>query len=100
VPDRTIQDDRTPDQRATHCTLVVMTDRFLSGWGGASGGTSVAAWACTNDDADAVERWVRRRSDASRVRVVVDAPARAYRPRSFAHYHVYVVGPEHSARRG
>lgn len=96
----TIKDDRTPEQRATHRILIVGTDRFMSGWGGAQGGASVAAWACTPDTADTVERWVRSRSDMQRVRVVVDTPARRYRPRgNVAHLHVYVVGENHTALR-
>ena len=84
-------DDRTPEQRKTHTVLVVMTDRFLSGWGGAAGGSSVAAWACsTSQETLDAERWVSSRSDASRVRTVYDSPRR-YRPRrGCAHFHVYV----------
>jgi hypothetical protein len=85
-----IQDDRTPEQKKTHTVLVVMTDRFLSGWGRASGGASVAAWACgTSQEVTDAERWVSGRSDALRVRTVYDSPRR-YRPRSAAHFHVYV----------
>lgn len=31
-----VQDDRDPEQRATHRWLVIMTDKFMSGWGGAT----------------------------------------------------------------
>jgi len=62
----------------------------MSGWGGAAGGTSVAIWACTPEQLYEAERWVRRRSDALRVREV---DLRTYRPRSnVAHVHVYVWG--------
>ena len=96
----TIEDDRTVEQRETHKFLVIGTDKFLSGWGGASGGTSVAAWACeTGEEADRMERWVSGRSDMRRVRVVYDGPNR-YRPsRSCAHLHVYVVGKDHPGLR-
>lgn len=85
-----IEDDRTEAQRRTHTILVVMTDSFLSGWGRAQGGASVAAWACdsTENFLDA-EKWVRSRSDAKRVRICYDSPRR-YRPRHAAHFHVYV----------
>lgn len=96
-----VQDDRTDGQRATHRYLVVGTDRFMSGWGGARGGTSVAAWACTSGDLRQVEAWVRGRSDMMRVRVVVDSPRRRYRaPRGAAHVHVYVVDAGHPAIGG
>ena len=87
------EDDRTPEQRKTHTVLVVMTDSFLSGWGQAAGGTSVAAWATSStEETAAAERWVRNRGDAKRVRVVYDSPRR-YRPRRAAHFHVYVWTP-------
>lgn len=38
----TIEDDRTDDQKATHKFGIAATDRFMSGWGGARGGSSVA----------------------------------------------------------
>lgn len=92
----TVQDDRSPEERATHTVLVVMNDRFLSGWGGAAGGVSVAAWACRPEHADRVEARVRARSDAKRVRVVTDSPKRRYRPGgNAAHLHIYVVDADH-----
>lgn len=88
-----VEDDRTPEQKKNHTVMVVMTDRFLSGWGGASGGASVAAWACsTTEELTQAERWVHSRSDALRVRVVYDSPRR-YRPRRAAHFHIYVWSP-------
>lgn len=87
------KDDRTFEQRKTHTVIVAMTDRMLSGWGQAAGGTSYAGWACLPSDAYRVERWVRSRSDARRVRVV----AGNWRPRGNGHCHIYVVGPTHPA---
>ncbi len=88
-----VEDDRTPEQRKSHTVMVVMTDSFLSGWGRAEGGPSVAAWAVGPDDTvENAERWVRSRGDAKRVRVVYDSPRR-YRPRRAAHFHVYVWTP-------
>lgn len=84
------QDDRTDEQQITHPILWVGTDAFMSGWGQASDGPSVAAWACTSDDDGACERWVRSRSDMRRVRQVLDRPGDRYRPKGAAHLHIYV----------
>ena len=32
------KDDRTPEQKRTHTLVVMMTDLFMSGWGGAGRG--------------------------------------------------------------
>lgn len=95
----TFVDDRTNEQKKTHPVVVMATDRFLSGWGGAAGGASYAGWACRYEDHFAVERWVRSRSDAARVRIV----GSDYRPGAgCAHCHIYVVDEGHPAlgRRG
>lgn len=86
-------DDRTPEQAKTHTLLVAATDAFLSGWGGAEGGTSVAAWACTDATVGDAERTVRNRGDMKRVRVVIDRPGERYRPKNAAHLHIYVYKP-------
>lgn len=91
-----LQDDRTAEQRVTHTYAVAMTDSFMSGWGKAAGGASVAAWACRADDICEVERWVRNRREARRVRVVA---LKGWRPRA-AHVHVYVVDDGHPALGG
>ena len=97
----TRQDDRTPAQQLSHPCLVVGTDSFLSGWGGASGGASYGAWACAERDWSTVERWVRQRGDMRRVRRMVDRPGLRYRPGSAcAHLHIYVVTPAHPAHGG
>ena len=80
------EDDRTDAQRLTHTWAVAGTDRFMSGWGAATGGTSVAAWACPYAELDAVLEHVNRRAEMKRVRVVKLAD---WRPRA-AHVHVYV----------
>ena len=90
----TVVDDRTDAQRATHTYLVVGTDSFMSGWGGAAGGTSYAAWACTGRDLSRVRAWVEGRSDMRRVRVV---SADGGRPRGRGHAHIYVVDAGHPA---
>ena len=87
-----IQDDRTPEQKQTHKWLVVGTDPFMSGWGGATGGLSVAAWACTDGTLADVTRRITGRGDLKRVRVVEsESSGREYRPKSAAHFHIYVA---------
>ena len=91
-----LEDDRTKAEMNTHPVVVMMTDRFLSGWGKAENGTSYAGWACRVGDIDSVERWVRSRGDAMRVRIV----GRDYHPPSISgHCHIYVVGADHPATR-
>lgn len=92
----TRQDDRTPKEMETHTWLVIGTDRFLSGWGGAEGGLSYAAWACRPEDGQEVFNWVRRRGDMDNVQESVDSPSEHYRP-SCAHLHIYTVGENHPA---
>jgi hypothetical protein len=85
-----MQDDRTAEQKRTHTLIVLATDRWMSGWGKASGGASYAGWACTPEDLDACEAWVSQRSDMRNVRVV----GGNYRPRAGAgHCRVYVWTP-------
>ena len=90
-----IVDDRTEEENRTHSVIVLGTDRFLSGWGEAEGGASYAGWACKPDDFYVTERFVRRRSDMLRVRVV----GNGYRPsaRLCKHFHIYVVRDGHPA---
>lgn len=90
-----LEDDRTDEQRATHRFGVAATDRFMSGWGGARGGSSVAIWAFPGAPdsftAQEMERWVTARPEMRRVRIV---DLRTYRPsRAVAHVHVYVANP-------
>lgn len=96
----TVVDDRTPEQRQTHTVLIVGDDGFMTRWGHHCGmvgksGKSRAAWACTPDKADAVERWVRARGDLKRVRRAV----RVY-PKRGDHIHVYVVTDDHVSLGG
>ncbi len=87
------QDDRTALERHTHSIIVVGTDSFLSGWGAAEGGRSLAGWACRPEDVDKVEAWVRARSDMRRVKIRYNN----YKPKGPGHYHIYCVRPGHSA---
>jgi len=81
-------DDRTAEQKQTHRYIVLMTDRFMSGWGQAENGPSYAGWACRDGYVAQVEARIRNRSDAMRVRVV----SGDYRPpKGPGHCHIYVA---------
>jgi hypothetical protein len=89
----TFEDDRTEAQRATHRYGIAMTDAFMSGWGGATGGASVAVWACPVEWLDHVERQVCQRGEARRVRQL---DLKSYRPKgNVKHVHIYVVDDAH-----
>ena len=92
-----IDDDRTKEQKATHIFIVVGRDTFLSGWGRALGGVSLAAWACEAHHVDDVLAWVKRREDMRRVRTFLEPPGKRFRPRGKGHCHIYVVGESHPA---
>ena len=92
----TKQDDRTAEQKKTHRWGIVARDKFMSGWGGASGGASRCAWACHPEvNTDRVFDWVRNRSEMRYVNVV---DLSTYRPPSGTdHFHIYVCDPGHPA---
>lgn len=94
----TVKDDRTDEQKKTHILAIVAADKFMSGWGGAAGGTSRCAWACHPDvNPDRVFNWVRSRPEMRHVNLV---DLRTYRaPRGTAHFHIYVCNPDHVAAR-
>ena len=79
-----IVDDRKPEQSKNE-VLVVAKDNFLSGWGQAAGGNSIAAWSCKPEDAKDVKKWVSNRTDMSNVRIENSN----YVPKNAAHYHIY-----------
>ena len=86
-------DDRTPEQMKTHTYLVTATDRFMSGWGGASGGASKCAWACDSlDKAQKLFDWVSSRSEMKYVNIT----SNNWYPKA-AHVHIYVVDDSHPA---
>lgn len=88
-------DDRTEAEHETHRWIVKGRDSFMSGWGQAASGYSVAAWACRYEDIDAVLAWVKSRKEMQYVAV---KRADKYRPpASTAHYHIYVVRDDHRA---
>ncbi len=84
------EDDRTEEQKKTLVWAVVARDKFLSGWGGARGGASRCAWACTDlNHARKVEEWVKGRSEMKYVNIVKLDTYRC--PRGTAHFHIYVA---------
>lgn len=86
------KDERTPEEMKTHTYLIAGTDGFMSGWGEANDGISVAAWACKPEHSTRVFNWVHDRSDMKRIREVLDP----YNPKC-AHLHIYVVNEGHPA---
>lgn len=94
----TIKDDRTEEQKLTHTIGIVAADRFMSGWGGASGGVSRCAWACAPGvNEDRVFNWVKSRSEMRHVNIV---DLRTYRaPKGTAHFHIYVADKDHPGAR-
>jgi len=88
-------DDRTEEEKQTHTILVTATDKFMSGWGGASGGNSKCAWACKDRvQASQVLDWVNARSEMKYVNIHYN---NNWRPKNAAHVHIYVVGDNHPA---
>lgn len=94
-----IVDDRTPEQKKTHVNAIVACDKFMSGWGGAAGGTSRCAWSYDPSTTGTLKlyNWVKGRSE---MRYVNQVDLRKYRaPRGTAHFHIYVAGHDHPAFR-
>jgi hypothetical protein len=93
-----IEDDRTEEQKKTNPVLIIGTDSFLSGWGGAKDGVSIAVWACRPEHREKVLGWVQSRSDMVRVRESLDDGAKLrYRPKGKGHCHIYIVDENHRA---
>lgn len=86
-------DDRTIEQITTHPVIIGGRDKFMSGWGAASGGSSYAGWACRAEDVDAVYAWVKGRGDITRV----SCHYHGWYPRGRGHTHIYVVTDNHPA---
>jgi hypothetical protein len=87
-------DDRTTEQKESHYVLITATDRFMSGWGQASGGLSKCAWACERKDYRQVLEWVEKRSDMKYVNANF---SKKWYPQNAKHVHIYVVGEKHPA---
>lgn len=93
-----IADDRTEAEKKTHRLAIVAKDKFMSGWGGASGGASRCAWACAPDvNTDRIFNWVKSRHEMSYVNLVDLSTYRC--PRGTAHFHIYVANADHTAAR-
>jgi hypothetical protein len=91
-----IKDDRTPEQKLTHFSLIGGVDTVMSGWGKAEGGKSIARWAATPEHADAVLKWVESRGDIKNVSCVNER-IEQYRPSGTGHCRIYVVTPGHTS---
>ena len=92
-----VLDDRSEAQRETHVRGVVARDSFMSGWGGARGGYSRVAWACSPDaDIEKLYKWVKNRDDMQCVNKV---GLKSYiPPRGTAHFHIYVCTENHPSQ--
>ena len=91
-----ISDQRSAVQKTTLTTFVLGVDTFLSGWGRALHGASIAAWACRPDDVPAVRAWVESRSDIRDVRVDWEGQI----PDDCVQLSIYPVDANHPAMRG
>ena len=81
------QDDRTPAIKAIPHVIVLATDSFMSGWGGAADGPSYAGWAVCPSHEGEVFRRIDNRTEMKRTRVVLAN----YRPKTRGgHCHIYV----------
>ena len=94
-----IEDDRTEEQKKEYPHLVIGTDSFMSGWGGAAGGVSIAAWAHKDGYRAKVLSWVSSRSEMKRVRESYDNGVERYRPKGNGHCHIYLADENHPACR-
>lgn len=94
-----VQDRRRGDEVTTHTTWICGTDTFLSGWGEAADGASIAAWACLPEHADAVEEWITGRTDMTDVFRLDDSDEFDERLAHAAHVSIYTVDEEHPALR-
>ena len=88
-----MQDDRTEYEFRTHTCFIKGRDTFLSGWGGAEGGTSYAVWCCRPEHLDTVLAWVKGRSDMVGVTTAFDPDS--YQLNRGDRLHIYVVGSGH-----
>ncbi len=88
-----IQDDRTAAECVTHTCFVKGRDTFMSGWGGAEGGTSYAVWCCRPQDHAPVWEWVKARTDM--VNVTTNFNPDTYKLKRGDRLHIYVVDGGH-----
>lgn len=97
------EDDRDTAERRALPILIGGVDSFMSGWGGAADGRSVALWACAVADAERVRAWVKARGDIRRVREIDErnylggVPPLRSMFAGVVHAHIYAVLPGHPA---
>lgn len=86
------QDDRTEEQKQTHCFGIAATDKYMSDR--LCNGKSVTIWAYPNrhDALQPLFDWIKAREEMKWVRYV---DLRVYRPRkNVGHVHIYVTNGE------
>ena len=91
------KDERT-EEHSLLTDVVGGTDTFMSGWGRAEGGRSLAFWACEPSQTPTVRRWVMGREEFRNVRSL-HCPI-GVRPTQLSkhdHCHIYIVGEGHPA---
>lgn len=86
------KDERTEVERSTHTVLIGGRDSFMSGWGGARGGSSFAYWACEPSDVFTVSAWVEGRGDITLVPIDDLLNTDREEPE---HCHIYTVREGH-----
>ena len=75
--------------------MVSAYDKFMSGWGMAKGGKSVAVWCCYSpQDQEKIVKWLRNRSE---MRYIKTRFATKWRPKNAAHVSYYAVDSDHPA---
>lgn len=81
-------DERNTEQKKTHTVIILMTDSFMSGWGGAGNGHSYAGWAVRPEMTQTMFVRIKSRGDAKRVIIV----SGDYKPPLIeGHCHIYVA---------
>lgn len=100
-----VKDQRKEELIDSHTVGVYGYDKFMSGWGDARGGWSIAIWYCKPMDANKVEEWVESRSEMVWVgqemgSVVIDKAILAcqtQKQNKVAHISLYSVDEGHPA---
>ena len=88
---KTIQDDRTEQEKETHIYFVQAYDKFLSGWGNAKEGKSYFTWACSDkEDWDVAHENMKARTEMRYVTTFIgkDALKTRLNRTNFVHYRV------------
>lgn len=89
-------DRRSEADKVRTLGFVIATDKFMSGWGGAEGGSSYFAVPFTSyDDADLIEANMKVRPEMLRVRVV----SAKYQPRTTYAVHFSIAPMQEEGSR-